>query len=108
MVDPGIGGDAEGDTYDSIEDVQGSRFSDQIRGNDIANGILGLDGDDHPRGRGGNDYLVGGAGADTLHGGLRADGTRRLREQKTWNRESVPRLNSLWGITKTLDEGVGQ
>ena len=42
----GSGGDAQGDTYISIENVIGSTFNDTVFGTDLANKILGRDGDD--------------------------------------------------------------
>jgi Ca2+-binding RTX toxin-like protein len=69
----GFGGDAEGDTLISIENVTGSTFDDVIRGNDSANGLRGGDGVDRLQGGGGSDTLDGGAGADELDGGTGAD-----------------------------------
>lgn len=54
------GGDAQGDTFLSIENITGSNLADNIRGDNNANVLLGLDG---------RDVLEGGAGADTLDGG---------------------------------------
>ena len=51
------GGDAAGDTFDSIEIVQGSYHADSIVGDSGANRIEGLDG---------NDQLTGGTEADTF------------------------------------------
>ena len=51
----GQGGDAAGDTYQSIENLVGSAMADVLTGSDGAN------------------LLQGGAGADTLDGGLEAD-----------------------------------
>ena len=56
----GYGGDAQGDTYDSIENVSGSDFADSLTGN-TADNLL--------QGGAGNDTLVGGSGADSLVGG---------------------------------------
>jgi Ca2+-binding RTX toxin-like protein len=56
----GFGGDAQGDTYIGIENVQGSAFDDVIIGN-AGNNILA--------GSRGNDTLIGGAGQDTLIAG---------------------------------------
>lgn len=56
----GTYGDAAGDTYSSIERLQGSSHSDTLIGNHLANWIRGGDG---------GDWLEGGAGADLLEGG---------------------------------------
>lgn len=53
-------GDAQGDTYFSIENVTGSTFNDTITGDTLSNTLNGGSGDD---------WLSGGAGADTLNGG---------------------------------------
>ena len=53
----GTGGDAEGDTLDSIENLSGSAFEDTLTGN-AGNNVLS--------GRAGADLLDGGAGTDTV------------------------------------------
>jgi Ca2+-binding RTX toxin-like protein len=53
-------GDAQGDTYASIENVRGSAYVDWLVGND---------GDNELRGNGGDDMIAGGIGADVLDGG---------------------------------------
>ena len=60
----GANGDAEGDTYHSVEAVHGSNFSDIIEGNDD-NNILS--------GNGGQDILITHKGYDVLIGGLDSD-----------------------------------
>ena len=70
----GVGGLAEGDQYDSIEDVTGSRSGDRITGNSADNHLRGGDGVDVMSGGGGDDLLVGGAGADQLDGGSDSHG----------------------------------
>ncbi|MGK9236872.1 type I secretion C-terminal target domain-containing protein [Inquilinus limosus] len=60
----GSDGDAEGDTYQDIENVEGSALSDMLRGTGGANQLEGGDGDDVLRGGAGADVLIGGAGAD--------------------------------------------
>ncbi|MGL4963139.1 MAG: beta strand repeat-containing protein [Inquilinus sp.] len=60
----GTGGDAQGDTFNEIENLAGSSFNDQLRGDGDANGLSGADGDD---------TLIGAAGADALDGGAGVD-----------------------------------
>src|SRR5262245_2830981 len=85
------GGDAEGDTLDSIENLTGSNYADVLTGDGGANLLTGMDGDNTLRGYGGDDGLFGGndidtmfgmggidvrkgfGGADTLDGGANAD-----------------------------------
>ncbi|OWJ63580.1 calcium-binding protein [Inquilinus limosus] len=60
----GSGGNAAGDTYVSIENVNGSNGGDTLIGGAGANALAGY---------GGNDLIRGGAGKDTLTGGVGAD-----------------------------------
>lgn len=69
----GAGGDAEGDTYSSIETVLGSiLYADTIIGNDAANYVVGEGPQDSIEGRGGNDtifgdgFVSGGSGDDRI------------------------------------------
>jgi Ca2+-binding RTX toxin-like protein len=55
-----LSGDADGDTLSGIENVRGSRYSDNLKGDGGRNTLDG---------RGGNDVLNGGGGADVLTGG---------------------------------------
>ena len=66
-------GDAVGDSYSSIENLQGSAHSDILWASFSANRIDGGDGDDTLLGRHGNDILNGGIGNDILEGGIGAD-----------------------------------
>ena len=67
------GGDASGDSFDSIEGLAGSDFNDVLVGTDAANLLLGGDGRDTLRGENGDDTLEGGAGFDALVGGAGTD-----------------------------------
>jgi Ca2+-binding RTX toxin-like protein len=69
----GIGGDAAGDQYISIEGVIGSTLDDTLNGGLAADIIDGGAGNDNITGGGGNDTLLGGAGDDSLDGGAGAD-----------------------------------
>ena len=61
-------GEANGDTYISIENLTGSSHVDNLRGDNDANIITGGGGNDAIYARGGDDTLIGGAGADVLWG----------------------------------------
>jgi Ca2+-binding RTX toxin-like protein len=58
---------------DDLENVIGSEFTDELRGNDLRNEINALGGDDFLDGQPGNDTLTGGPGNDTFSGGSGAD-----------------------------------
>jgi serralysin len=60
------GGDAEGDTLNSIENIVGSDFADVLAGDGGANILQGLGGDDRLDGGGGDNALYGMAGDDLL------------------------------------------
>ena len=59
-------GDAKGDVFIGVENLEGSRFGDGLFGNRGDNILWGMDGDDRVWGRGGADTLFGGAGSDTF------------------------------------------
>ena len=66
-------GDAAGDTFNSIENLEGSRYNDHLHGDGLNNSLFGGDGTDHLYGRGGADILDGEAGNDHLYGGENDD-----------------------------------
>ncbi len=69
----GHGGDAEGDTLDSIENLKGSMHDDYLVGDAGDNTIDGAVGDDHMAGGAGDDTMFGGAGRDVVDGGAGND-----------------------------------
>ncbi|MGV6800861.1 MAG: calcium-binding protein, partial [bacterium] len=62
----GVGGEAAGDTYTSIEIVKGSHHNDTLWGDTEFNNLFGNDGDDILGGREGDDTIQGQGGADTF------------------------------------------
>jgi Ca2+-binding RTX toxin-like protein len=74
----GFGGDAEGDTLISIEQIEGSRFSDTLNGDGSNNILEGLEGDDILNGNDGDDVLIGGPGRDRMDGGAGNDAVSYL------------------------------
>jgi len=69
----GIGGVATGDSFTNVENVLGSAFNDQIKGDAGANVLRGLAGTDRLYGGSGADILTGDAGNDALYGEADAD-----------------------------------
>ena len=69
----GIGGDADGDALSDIENLIGSGYDDNLRGNAAANLFLGGAGNDTLFGAMGNDTLDGGLGNDLIQGGAGRD-----------------------------------
>jgi len=69
----GTGGDASGDTYKNIEDINGSSHDDTLDGNS---------GDNVINGGAGNDSIHGNGGYDVLHGN---DGNDMITAYGTWN-----------------------
>ncbi len=61
----GAGGDAQGDTLATVENVTGSGANDTLTGDSGANVLTGGGGDDVLAGLGGADSLAGGTGNDT-------------------------------------------
>lgn len=69
----GSGGDAQGDTYNQIEDVIGSKNDDTLIGSSNENRLSGGAGNDTLDGGSNNDILKGGSGNDRLIGGQGID-----------------------------------
>jgi Ca2+-binding RTX toxin-like protein len=69
----GVGGDAEGDVLEDIENLTGSKQHDKLTGDDNANTLKGDAGHDFLDGGAGDDKLYGGTGDDILDGGEGAD-----------------------------------
>ncbi len=67
------GGSSTGDTLNSIENIIGSIFNDDITGSAINNILNGWAGNDNLSGDAGDDTLYGGEGNDFLTGGIGAD-----------------------------------
>ena len=65
----GAYGDAQGDTFSSIEKVVGSNYTDLLVAHDGGVVFDGGAGHDYLTGGAGLDNLIGGAGNDTLEGG---------------------------------------
>jgi len=69
----GNDGEAAGDSYAGIENVNGGKARDLITGDAAINVLNGYEGNDQLIGYLGNDTLLGGVGDDLLIGGIGAD-----------------------------------
>jgi Ca2+-binding RTX toxin-like protein len=67
------GGDAQGDSLTSIENVTGSHHNDTLTGDSNDNTLTGGGGNDTLIGGAGNDVLIGGSGDDIFVGGSGID-----------------------------------
>jgi len=66
-------GDANGDRFSSIENLQGGAYDDTLYGDNYENVLDGLGGDDNLSGGNKADTLLGGEGNDSLYGENHAD-----------------------------------
>ncbi len=63
------GGDAEGDEFEEIVGVIGSKYNDYVYGfSNFSNSLEGGEGNDYLEGGNENDFLCGGTGSNILHG----------------------------------------
>lgn len=65
----GVGGDAQGDRLEDIENIIGSANNDTLAGDESGNTLTGAAGDDAIKARGGDDVILGGAGDDVINAG---------------------------------------
>jgi len=73
LTGTGSGGDAEGDSYVSIERAIGTRLADDLIGSNAADVLFGRGGRDELFGNDGNDTLFGEFGRDEITGGAGND-----------------------------------
>ncbi|NER96177.1 MAG: calcium-binding protein [Symploca sp. SIO1B1] len=107
------GGDAQGDVFQSIENLEGSRFADTLVGDAVDNVLSGLSGNDSLDGRGGNDRLIGGTGTNTLNGGTGSDTASyrnyaKIAESDDSNTDEIVSPTEGIGVFASLAEGVGR
>ncbi|MDB5506395.1 MAG: Cyclolysin [Devosia sp.] len=95
-------GDAAGDTFLEMEDLEGSAFNDTLGGDAGDNAIFGGEGNDLIEAREGEDSLFGGNGNDTLNGGAGVDFL-----DGGYNIDTVSYLGTLTQVVANLkDDGL--
>ncbi|WP_194945260.1 hypothetical protein [Limnohabitans sp. DM1] len=87
LLTGGTAGDAQGDTFNNIENLVGTNFEDKLEGN-AANNVIS--------GNAGGDTLVGGGGSDVFYGGEGDDVMRNTGNG----------LNQYFGGSAESDSGV--
>lgn len=94
-------GDAAGDTYQSMENLTGSSYADELQGDDANNWLQGKAGDDRLLHSKGHDTLDGGTGVDTVDytGVSRAVSANLLTKVGTVGDGSQQELRSIENIT---------
>lgn len=97
-------GEAVGDSFVSVENLQGSRFGDLLVGDAGANRICGMGGADELRSGAGADLLSGGQGADTFVF-LVGDGRDTVRDFQD-NMDSL-RITTMAGVSMANAAQVG-
>ena len=116
------GGDAAGDTFDSVENIIGSAGNDVITGDTSDNAFSGgrgndtLDGgsgDDTLDGGEGNDTLTGGSGTNTLTGGLGDDtfmggAGKDQMDGGLGDSDTINYINSGEGVIVSFVDGTGK
>lgn len=95
-------GAANADGYSDIEGIIGTRFKDELYGDDNDNILIGGEDDDTLEGRGGIDTLSGGAGDDFVRGGSGADILTGGEDFDTVSYEG-----SLEAVHVDLEQGLG-
>ncbi|MBK8458526.1 MAG: hypothetical protein IPL47_16565 [Phyllobacteriaceae bacterium] len=108
-IPTGNGGFAEGDTFNTVEEIIGSAFDDRLVGTTNGDETLnGRGGRDTLFGLGGADTLNGGDGEDTLDGGDDADTVSGGNQNDTIRQHNDGFANTIGGGlgTDTLDLGL--
>lgn len=107
-------GDASGDTFNAIENLQGSDFNDILRGTSGVNVLDGGSGNDMLTGGAGSDRLVGGEGSDTaIYSGkassyvwtLQSDGTYTVQDLRSGAPDGTDKLAGV-EILKFSDKSI--
>jgi Ca2+-binding RTX toxin-like protein len=107
------GGDASGDKFSNFQNIGGSEFDDQLKGDDSENYINGEGGNDHIYGGKGDDDLFGAKGEDHLYGEEGDDtlsgfeGPDHMDGGEGKDTASYHHPYSLYGVNVDLSEGKG-